>query len=78
MPIRSLAKNLPQDPDNNGWVLGWAVVQNSPWSFIDIYASKEVAEVEALRLGNGYAVEYGSHKLGTDDFVGGTTPPGRM
>ncbi|MFC0710725.1 hypothetical protein [Azorhizophilus paspali] len=69
MPIKSLSKALPKDPDNPGWVLGWAVVRSAPWSFIDIYASKEVAEVEAARLGDGYSAEYGSHHLGSDDFV---------
>lgn len=38
MSIRSLRKNLPADPDNNGWVLGWAVMRDVPesWQFIDI------------------------------------------
>lgn len=75
MPIRSLAMNLPADPDNPGWVLGWAVVQSSPWRFVDIYADKATAEVEAESHGEGYAVEYGSNRLGTDDFIGGLTPP---
>ncbi|MCK2124423.1 hypothetical protein [Pseudomonas sp. PNPG3] len=71
MSIRSLAKNLPKDPDNAGWVLGWGVVQNSPWRFIDIYASKDAAEAEAAARGPGYRAEYGSHRLGSDDFMGG-------
>lgn len=75
MSIRSLTKNLPKDPDNAGWVLGWGVVRKEPWSFIDIYASKEAADAEAVRLGDGHAVQYGTHKLGTDDFIGGITPP---
>ena len=74
MSIRSLAKNLPKDPDVLGSVLGWAVVRDSPWSFIDIFANKEAAEAEAKRLGAGHSVKYGSHKLGTDNFVGGSTP----
>lgn len=71
MSIRSLAKNLPKDPENDGWVLGWGVVQNDPWRFVDIYASKEAAEAEAATRGSGYRVDYGSHRLGTDDFMGG-------
>lgn len=70
MPIRSLAKNLPVDPDNPSWVLGWAVGRNAPWSFIDIYDNEEVAQIEADRLGNGHIVRYGSHRLGTDEFIG--------
>lgn len=68
--IRSLASNLPADPDSPGWVLGWAVVQNAPWRFVDIYATKEAAEAEAQNRGLGYKVSYGSHKLGTDEFMG--------
>lgn len=75
MSIRSLAKNLPKDPDNQGWVLGWGVVRKEPWSFIDVYADKRTAEAEAARLGAGHSVEYGSHQLGTDNFMGGLTPP---
>lgn len=75
MPIRSLSNNLPKDPHAPGSVLGWAVVRNTPWSFIDIYAVKEVAEIEAAILGIGYSVKYGSHRLGSDDFIGGSMPP---
>lgn len=42
---------------------------------MDIYASKEAADAEAVLLGEGFAVEYGSHEVGTDNFVGGLTPP---
>ncbi|MBM0285078.1 hypothetical protein [Pseudomonas chlororaphis] len=75
MSIRSLAKNLPADPDNNGWVLGWGLRRRSSWEFIDIYASKDVADAEALRLGPDYFVDYGTHRLGTDEFIGGSKPP---
>ncbi|WP_053183694.1 hypothetical protein [Pseudomonas thivervalensis] len=75
MSIRSLAKNLPADPDNKGWVLGWGVVQNSPWRFVDIYASKDAAEAKAKSRGPMYRVEYGSHRLGSDDFMGGLEEP---
>jgi len=75
MPIRSLAKNLPNDRHVLGSVLGWAVVRNAPWRFIDIYAVKEVAEIEAARLGAGHSVRYGSHRLGSDDIIGGSIPP---
>ncbi len=75
MTIRSLAKNLPADPDNAGWVLGWAVVQRAPWHFVDIYATKAVAQAEAESRGDEYTVAYGSHRLGTDDFASGMPEP---
>ncbi len=77
MSIRSIAQNLPKDPENKGWVLGCAVFKDRPneWRLVDVFPSKAVAEAEAERLNDGYLVEYGSHKLGSDDFVSGLTPP---
>ncbi|MFU5928090.1 hypothetical protein ACP0JE_06005 [Pseudomonas aeruginosa] len=75
MTIRSLAKHLPPDPDNTGCVLGWGLIDRTNWHFVDIYPSREVAEAEAKARGDQYTVDYGSHRLGTDDFVGGLTPP---
>lgn len=74
MPIRSLAKNLPTDPDNKGHVLGWGVRRTETWDFIDIFASKDAADAEAARLGEGYFVDFGPHELGTDNYLGGLTP----
>ncbi|MFJ3073607.1 MULTISPECIES: hypothetical protein [Pseudomonas] len=76
MSIRSLAKNLPPDPDNEGWVLGWGVLRDRhPWHFVDVYADRNTAKVEAERRGEGYVVEYGSHRLGSDEFVSGAALP---
>lgn len=75
MPIRSLAANLPHDPDNPGWVLGWAVLSRDPWHFVDIYANEHIAAAEAQRLGGAYIVVYGSHRLGSDDLVSGMPAP---
>nr|WP_225778362.1 hypothetical protein [Pseudomonas sp. Marseille-Q3773] len=76
MGIRSLAKNLPPDPGNEGWVLGWGVLRDRfPWHFVDVYADRETARAEAQRRGQGYVVEFGSHRLGSDEFVCGITPP---
>jgi hypothetical protein len=76
MSIRSLARNLPPDPDNQGWVLGWGVLRDlHPWHFVDIYADRTTAMAEAQRRGNGYVVEFGSHRLGSDEFVCGVNPP---
>jgi len=76
MGIRSLAENLPPDPAKEGWVLGWGVLRDRhPWHFVDVYADQKTAKAEAERLGDGYVVEYGSHRLGSKEFVCGSTLP---
>ncbi|WP_221622506.1 hypothetical protein [Burkholderia sp. Bp9004] len=60
---------LPADPSNNGWVLGFAVVSNSPWHFGGIYTSQDEAERIAGHLGGSYEVRYGSHQIDSDNFV---------
>lgn len=64
-----VANGLTPDRDNDGWVKGWGVVRHSPWHLAGVYASKDVAETKAKSLGDGYTFSYGSHRLGSDDFV---------
>lgn len=61
--------DLPVDPDNRGWVKAWGVVRKSKWDLAGVYGNKRDAEAKAEEVGEGYEVHYGSHKLGTDDFV---------
>lgn len=65
----NVSNQLPKDPDNAGSVLGWGVVRNSPWSLHGVFSSKNEAESQATTAGDGYVAGYGSHKLGTDDFI---------
>lgn len=76
MLIKSLAKNLPPDPDIKGSVLGWAVLRDNPatWHLIDVYASKDIAEAAASHLSSEFVVRYGSHQLGSDEFVSKDAP----
>lgn len=67
-----VADGLKADPDNKGWVLGWGVVCTSPWHLVGVYATKDMAETKASDLGDGYEAAYGSHRVGSDDFVTGT------
>ncbi|HGH4716809.1 TPA: hypothetical protein ACJIW5_001833 [Enterobacter hormaechei] len=67
-----VADGLKSDPDNNGWVLGWGVVRTSPWHLVGVYATMDVAETKAAEMGVGYDAAYGSHRVGSDDFVTGT------
>jgi hypothetical protein len=48
---------------------GWAVVRRSPWHLVGVYASKDMAETKAGLLGRDYESAYGSHRLGSDDFI---------
>lgn len=76
MTIRSLAKHLPPDPERTGWVLGWGVLRDRhPWHLVDVYADRQTACVEADRRGEGYVVEYGSHRLGSTEFICGVSLP---
>jgi hypothetical protein len=49
--------------------MGWAVVRRSPWHLVGVYASKAMAETKAGMLGREYESAYGSHRLGSDDFI---------
>ncbi|WP_312284510.1 hypothetical protein [Yokenella regensburgei] len=64
-----IAEGLKPDIDNDGWVKGWGVVRNAPWHLVGVYATKEVAETKAEMLGEDYESRYGSHRLGSDDFI---------
>ncbi len=76
MAIRSLTRILPPDPDNAGWVLGWGVLRDRyPWHLVDVYADQKTAKAEAARRGADYVVEYGSHRLGSDEFICGVSLP---
>lgn len=67
-----IAIGLVQDPDNKGWVFGWGVLRTSPWHLVGVYATKDVAETKAAGLGVEYEAAYGSHRVGSDDFVTGS------
>jgi len=60
---------LPADPDNPGWVKAWGVVKNEKWDLAGVYGNQEDARAKADEMGVDYQVHFGSHKLGTDDFI---------
>ncbi len=60
---------LKKDPDNEGWVLGWAVRRLSPWELVGIYKSEDMAVKKAMMMGPGFKAKFGSYRLGSDDFV---------
>lgn len=64
-----VTEGLKSDPCNEGFVLGWGVLRSSPWHLVAVYATKDIAETKAANLGDDYKSVFGSHRLGTDDFV---------
>jgi hypothetical protein len=67
--LHYLKENLPEDPDNVGWVLGWGVFRSIPWELRSVYGAEVGARNDATMAGPEYAVRYGSHRLGSTDFV---------
>jgi len=62
-------QDFVKDPDNEGSVLGWGVFRMAPWHLARLFDSEDAARSYCLSLGGDYRVAYGSHRLGTDDFV---------
>lgn len=65
-----VTQDLKPDPENDGWYLGWGVARNSPWHLAAVCASEGEATAYANKsLGENYRIGFGTHRLGTDDFV---------
>lgn len=62
-------KGLKKDPHNEGWVLGWGVIKDSPWQLVGVYATAADAAAEARRNGSDFRVLEGSYELGTQNFI---------
>ena len=69
MEFKWLLRELQRDPNDQDWGKGWGVYRNTPWHLACVYNSEAVAVSEAVRLGQGYAVSWGAHKLGTNQFI---------
>lgn len=59
------------DPSNRGNVMGWGVYRTEPWHLFGVCASRAEADAMQRDAGDEYEAAYGSHKLGTDDFIKG-------
>jgi hypothetical protein len=64
-----IAEGLQDDPDNEGWVVGWAVYRLEPWDLYGVCTSKKLAQVMLEEAGADYIMDFGSHQSGTEDFV---------
>ncbi|SIT49259.1 conserved hypothetical protein [Paraburkholderia piptadeniae] len=63
-------KSYALDSDNEGWIVGWAVIRNSPWDLAGMFLTRDEAEGVQRELGSAYEVRHGSRKLGSNDFIG--------
>jgi hypothetical protein len=58
------------DRSNPGCIKGWGVVRlQESWHLVGLFPSKADADRKMQSLGEGYGVRYGSHRMGTDDFI---------
>jgi hypothetical protein len=64
-----VADGLQVDPENEGWVMGWAVYRLNPWCLYGVCLSKKAAQVLLSEAGEGFMMDFGTHELGTEDFV---------
>jgi serine protease Do len=57
------------DADNVGNILGWGVLKANPWHLAGVHPTPECAKAQQSNLDDEYEVKWGSHKVGTDDFI---------
>jgi serine protease Do len=57
------------DANNPGWRLGYGVFRTNPWHLVEVFQKVEEAEKLCITMGSGYQVAFGSHQLGSDNFV---------
>lgn len=62
-------EGFPADPENPNWVKCWACYSLEPWHLASVYKYQKDAESALERYGDNYQVAYGSHHLGTDEFI---------
>ncbi|TAN66933.1 MAG: hypothetical protein EPN17_11915 [Methylobacter sp.] len=67
--LKNKYSNFPEDIANPGWVKGWGVIRSAPWHFAGLFLYKEEADALRSKLGAGYRVANGSHRIGSDDFI---------
>lgn len=60
---------LEEDPENPGWVMGWIIYNSDTIQFHSIYDNRQEAGFQCDILGQPYSVAFGSHNLGTDEFI---------
>ena len=63
------AEGFTADPENPNWVKCWACYTLNPWHLASVFKHKDDAISAIDRYGEQYQVAYGSHHLGTDDFI---------
>jgi len=57
------------DPINPGNRRGWGVLNSEHWHLFDVFKTESEARNAAKELGPTYKIVFGSHRIGTDDFM---------
>jgi hypothetical protein len=57
------------DKHNPEWIKAWGIIRFDPWDVAGTFTTREEAETELKKYGADYQIEYGSRKLGSNDFV---------
>jgi serine protease Do len=57
------------DANNPAHRLGFAVYRSTPWALECVKPTREDAELVRAKLGADYAVAWGAHRLGSDEFI---------
>lgn len=63
---------VSHDPNDHDRVIGWAVFRPAPWHLAGVFATEHMAMEELQAVGDGYQVQFGSYKLGSQDFKAST------
>ncbi|TQN75909.1 UNVERIFIED_ORG: hypothetical protein FHU00_4972 [Citrobacter freundii] len=59
---------LPLDPMDHERVIGWAIFRSSPWHLVGVFATEYMVRKELQTRGDGYHMQLGSYKPGSQDF----------
>lgn len=59
---------LPHDPADHERVIEWVVLRPSPWRLVGVFSTEHAARKKSEIIGDGYQIQLGSYKLGSQNF----------
>jgi hypothetical protein len=72
---KALNGDFSPDSTHPGWVQGWGVIKGPPEDreFAGMFASRDAAEMAAVKAGPGFEVRWGSYDPENKDYITGDT-----